>query len=201
MMMTIASWCDPLVGLLTPGNRRSVASSADLGGVPVRGDEGWRGLPSSPSPQSSSQRLYSPAPPWSPSPRLSSSPSPPLIHCQGAPPTPLVIFAPSSDCTGKGNKLFLSTRSCAGIQFGRAPHQDPWRKWAQPLTSMAKAELDQICWTTLLKDFCNNTSVFLQEHFSISATSFCIFATRSIYTGAQRNSFDPKNVTLRTQGL
>ena len=108
MMMTIASWCDPLVGLLTPGNRRSVASSADLGGVPVREDEGWRGLRSSPS---SSQRLYSPSPPWSPSPRLSSSPSP-LIYCQGAPLSPLVIFAPSSDGTGKGNNAQKCSRGC-----------------------------------------------------------------------------------------
>ena len=65
---------------------------------------------------------------------------------------------------------------------------------------MAKAELKQICWTTLLKDFCNNTSVFLLQHFIISTTSFCIFATRSIYTEAQRHSFDPKNLTWPTRG-
>ena len=50
---------------------------------------------------------------------------------------------------------------------------------------MAKAEQNQIGWTTLFKNF----------HFSISANSFCIFATRSIYTEAQRDFFDPK--TLR----
>ena len=109
--------------------------------------------------------------------------------------TPWLIFAPSLWACGP-------RRPPSPRRLGRpqveAPHQDPWRKWAQPLTSIAKAELDQICWTTLLKDFCNNTSVFLQEHFSISATSFCIFATRSIYTEAQRHSFDPKNVTWRT---
>ena len=40
----------------------------------------------------------------------------------------------------------------------------------------------------------------LQQRFSISATSFCIYATRFIYTEAQQNSFDPKNVTSRTWG-
>ena len=111
--------------------------------------------------------------------------------------TPWLIVAPSLWACGP-------RRPPSPRRLGRpqveAPHQDPWRKWAQPLTSMAKAELDQICWTTLLKDFCNNTSVFLQEHFSISATSFCFFATRSIYTEAQRHSFDPKNVTWQTRG-
>ena len=76
----------------------------------------------------------------------------------------------------------------------------PWRLWAVPLTSMAKPELYQISWTALFMDFCNNTSVFLQQHFSVSATSFCIFATSSIYTEAQQNSFDPKNVTWRKRG-
>ena len=57
---------------------------------------------------------------------------------------------------------------------------------------MAKAELYQIEQTTLFKDFCNNTSVFLKQHFSISTTSFRIFATCFICTEAQRNSFDPK---------
>ena len=51
-----------------------------------------------------------------------------------------------------------------------------------------------------LRIFYKNTSVFLQQHLSISATSFCIFATRSIYTEAQRHSFDPKNVTWQTCG-
>ena len=111
--------------------------------------------------------------------------------------TPWLMFAPSLWACGPRRPP--SPRRLGWPQV-EAPHQDPWQKWAQPLTSMAKAELDQICWTTLLKDFCNNTSVFLQEHFSISATSFCIFATRSIYTEAQRHSFDPKNVTWRTRG-
>ena len=44
----------------------------------------------------------------------------------------------------------------------------PWRLWAQPLTSMAKAELNQTDWTTLFKDFCNSTSVFLQLHFAFA---------------------------------
>ena len=33
-------------------------------------------------------------------------------------------------------------------------------------------ELNQIGWTTLIKDFCNNTPVFLQQNFSIFAISF-----------------------------
>ena len=40
---------------------------------------------------------------------------------------------------------------------------------------------------TTLQYFCNNTAVFLQLHFAF-------FATRSIYTEAQQNSSDPKNV-------
>ena len=56
----------------------------------------------------------------------------------------------------------------------------PWQLWAQPLTSMEKAELNQIRWITLFKDFCKNTSVFLQQYFSIFATSFYILAARSI---------------------
>ena len=43
----------------------------------------------------------------------------------------------------------------------------PWQLWTQPLTSMTKAELNQICWTTLFKDFRNNTSVFLQLHLAL----------------------------------
>ena len=65
---------------------------------------------------------------------------------------------------------------------------------------MAKAELYQIEQTTLFKDFCNNTSVFLQQHFSISTTSFRIFATCFICTEAQRNSFDPKKRYVTNTG-
>ena len=71
----------------------------------------------------------------------------------------------------------------------------PWQLWAQPLTPMARAEVNQIRWITLFKDFCNNTSVFLQQHFSIFATSFCIFAAHSIYNETQQNSFDQKKIT------
>ena len=46
---------------------------------------------------------------------------------------------------------------------------------------------------TTLQFFCNNTSVFLQHN-------FCISATRSIYTEAQRNSFGAKNVMSQTWG-
>ena len=83
--------------------------------------------------------------------------------------------------------------------------------WSQLLQKTVNCSLSEIwlqcSYSTLLKDFCNNTSVYLQQHFSISATTlqyfcnntsvflqlhFAFFATRSIYTEAQQNSFDPK---------
>ena len=110
--------------------------------------------------------------------------------------TPWLIVAPSLWACGP-------QRPPSPRRLGRpqveAPHQDSWRKWAQPLTSMAKAELDQICWTTLLKDFCNNTSVFLQHRFCISATlrlngtSF-VKKREVIYCGPQLTSFDVKKM-------
>ena len=175
MMMTIASWCDPLVGLLTPGNRRSVASSADLGGVPVRGDEGWRGLRSSPTPpQSSLQRLYSPAP------RLSSSPSP-LIHCQGAPPSPLVIFAPSSDGTGKGNIIMLKN-VLLGVRMAYLEVFGSYWSWS-PFQSLDLGKKLLSCkWCHLLVTSCypsiEKQNIWLQHYFSVEVRDQRVLAVQ-----------------------
>ena len=70
----------------------------------------------------------------------------------------------------------------------------PWRLWAQPLTSMAKAELMlvdvdvDVGWTILSKDLFFCIFVFLELPFCISGT----FTNKRI----QLNSFDPKNVKL-----
>ena len=71
---------------------------------------------------------------------------------------------------------------------------EPWKTNLEPWKTIkthlelwkTSLELNQIGWTTLFKNFCNNTSVFLQIHFAFS-----------INTEAQRNTFDPK--TLRDE--
>ena len=49
--------------------------------------------------------------------------------------------------------------------------------WSQLLQKTVNCSLSEIwlqcSYSTLFKDFCNNTSILLQQHFSISATSFC----------------------------
>ena len=51
--------------------------------------------------------------------------------------------------------------------------------WSQLLQKTVNCSLSEIwlqcSYSTLFKDFCNNTSILLQQHFSISATPFCIY--------------------------
>ena len=79
-------------------------------------------------------------------------------------------------------------------------HQKPWK------TSL---ELNQIGWTTLFKDFCNNTSVFLQLHFAflqhVSSPrrlngTLLIQNTLHEKHGAPTDLLWSKNVTLLTRG-
>ena len=80
-----------------------------------------------------------------------------------------------------------------------------WHFWGRtfgcfPASSLSRtAHVNGKSWTE--SDWLNHTiEGFLQQHFRISATSFCIFATRFIYAEAQRNSFDPKHITWKIRG-